>query len=62
MFITVRNFIADEAGDNLVVYGIILAITGIIAYGAFGGVLKPKIKSGVDVGGSNIDNAAALTY
>lgn len=61
MLKTFFYFLNDEGGDNMVVYGIILAITGMIAYGAFS-FLKPKIKSGAGVGGSNIDSANSLTY
>lgn len=61
MFKTLSDFMKDEGGDNLVVYGIIIAVTGMIAFGAFN-FLKPKIKSGVNVGGSNIDSASTLTY
>lgn len=61
MLKTVRDFLVDEGGDNLVVMGILIAVTAMIAFGVTS-FLKPKIKSGADKGGSNLDSANTLTY
>lgn len=61
MFETMKCFLADEGGDNLIVMGIVAAVLGMLAYGVTS-FIKPRVKSGADKAGSNLDSANSLTY